>query len=296
MKSGKKEMKRKAYASVITTAIITVIILLGPAHAINLGLENFSNISPLVGQIVSTIASINIESNEFFNIKNITLSITGAENRSCVFNASGAQISGCNGISIFPIFIPQNSYGYSYGYGYGYGFGTGNLSYNISIYTENFSIGAYNFTLEMNSNIGIYSSPSRELNIAAPQPQQSSQSQQSGGGGSSFINVSNKSLNLFNFSQNSLFDSSFNQLFNPLESSDIDNGNEGNESFDEKNKEIQDNGIFSRITGAVIGLAEESSIFVIIIIILIIGAAFIIVKIRIKNRSLNPLTRERFYY
>src|SRR3989344_3598398 len=106
MKSGKKEMKRKAYASVITTAIITVIILLGPAHAINLGLENFS-----------TIASINIESNEFFNIKNITLSITGAENRSCVFNASGAQISGCNGISIFPIFIPQNSYGYSYGYG-----------------------------------------------------------------------------------------------------------------------------------------------------------------------------------
>ncbi|MEK6933829.1 MAG: hypothetical protein AABW75_03065 [Nanoarchaeota archaeon] len=93
----------------------------------------------MVGQIVSTIASININANEFLNIKNITLEISGAENRSCIFNVSGAPISGCNGLSISPIFIPQTSYGYSYGYGYGYGFGIGNLSI-ISLFTLKISL------------------------------------------------------------------------------------------------------------------------------------------------------------
>lgn len=293
-------MNNNTFAALISIALFGMLVLLGPAQAINLALGNFSNNNPFLGEKISTIASININANEFLNIKNITLEIIGAENRYCIFNVSGTSISGCDGISINLLSNLPYSYGYGYNlgyfYGYGYGYSGGNLSYNVTIFTENFSLGNYNFTLKIKSGSLTLNSIPKELNIIASIVPRLQTEQSGGGGGSPFINVSNKSLNSGNLTENKLINSSFfNQLSNPLASGSEESENNNQDSKEEQDYESENNKEFSRITGAVAGLASESPFWVITILIIVIGGAFLVIKLKIKSRRLNYAESESFY-
>jgi hypothetical protein len=153
----KKWFNSKIVAISITIAIVVIIFYSGPANAIKLGMEIPQKIIS-IGKSINIISTIQIESGELLQIDYLELKLNGPHNKNidCKFLSNGTIISGCEDITIKPISLNDSSkFGYSYGYryadslgyGYGYGYGIGILKYNITIDSDDLSVGNYSTEL-----------------------------------------------------------------------------------------------------------------------------------------------------
>ncbi len=141
-KYGKKSSK--FLASLVTILVIGLLLWAGPASAFSVALTGFSVSNPLVGEIISTNATVSITSLERYSNIPINLTLTGgafsSETVYCAFNAiDGSSIGGdCSGVDITLVSNnAQEGYGYGYqGYGYGYGYSNGTFNYNIDVNTS----------------------------------------------------------------------------------------------------------------------------------------------------------------
>lgn len=151
-------MRTKIFSLLGVVAILTMLILAGPAQGFTLNLS-LDDSSPTEGDTITFTAEVDILSGERLPVDYLTLELTGPETVSCRFNADGTVISGCKGISIALSQSSNLGYGYGYGYfgygynfGYGYGYETGKLIYTITLDTSDYSIGTY--STELKAKIG----------------------------------------------------------------------------------------------------------------------------------------------
>ncbi len=174
---GKVETKKhrsKFVASLITLAVITLLVFAGPAQAFSMNMTDFSNTNPNKGELVSATATLSVNSNDRMSLSNpVQLLIDGQV--SCEFDINGNNLTACEGITIDLLSNSAsqgNGYGYSYGYsygynyGYGYGYSNGQFTYNITLDTDEFIIGTHNIQLKMNAGANqVYSSSTKSLTI-----------------------------------------------------------------------------------------------------------------------------------
>ncbi len=173
---SKKRMPVKIIAGLITFGVIMLLVLSGPASALTLGLAAFSNSAPMQGQSVSTIASLDIKSNERLNLTEINLVLDSpVYARLCKFKPDGTPISGCSGITITKV-ADTTSYGWGYGYKYvdgntSYGWGmnlgytNGIITFNITVDTTSFRAATYSVGLTTSLESHGFNSPTQTLNI-----------------------------------------------------------------------------------------------------------------------------------
>ena len=121
-------------STVITLSILLLLVITGPAQAFILELT-IPDKDVSKGEIVNFIASTTIESDEILDISHFLLELSGPEIIKCSFSPDGKIIEGCKGITIERISVPSGSYGYI--------FPKGNLSFNITLDTNEFDIGVY---------------------------------------------------------------------------------------------------------------------------------------------------------
>ena len=163
--------KRKITAGIVTTMVLLLLIMAGPAQAFSLTLDVDGEDSVEQGKKIELTAKVNIDSGEALDIENITLVLKGPEHRECVFDITGKMKSGvndaCHGINIKKIPYPQieKGYGYSYGYGYGYGYTEQELVYEITIHTQKFEVGNYSTELKITFNGNEFSQQGDNIEI-----------------------------------------------------------------------------------------------------------------------------------
>ncbi|MFA5856843.1 MAG: hypothetical protein WC867_05765 [Candidatus Pacearchaeota archaeon] len=162
-----KLIKSKIAATIITLTIISILIISGPANALNIGISLKE-----IDTIKEFIVNVNPNSGEKLPINDLKVSINDGEE--CHFNINGSlsNIETCNLIGIVGIEKilstdkPGNgpkdkededdkhgysyNYGYNYGYDYSYNYGYNRpknerLSYKIIVNSSNFPSGEYTF-------------------------------------------------------------------------------------------------------------------------------------------------------
>jgi len=162
------------YLSVATTvAIVLMLVLSGPATAVQMGLD-IDNTTPAQGEEITFNVRTDItEKDKYVPMQNFSL-LLYKDNKvvhNVVFAPDGTILSGIPGVTISPIEIPSASdygygygYGYDYGNGYGYGYGYGyNFGYGYGYAGNNGAGGStrtyvYNITLNTTSlDVGDYS-------------------------------------------------------------------------------------------------------------------------------------------
>lgn len=179
---NKKATYKKVIAGFVTFAVIMLLVLSGPASAINLGLQEFSNTSPTRGEIVTTTATIEINSNERMSMPNpAEVLIDGSQ--VCAFALNSDQTCADSGVSIELLSSSDASgygYNYDYGYGYGYNYGYSNgygygygyqqgysnskFTYLISINTSYYNAGEHRISLQVDAGSSkVYSSGAPKL-------------------------------------------------------------------------------------------------------------------------------------
>jgi len=149
---SKKEYQRIFWV-IIGILLVVLVLFQGPAEALNLGLLIFSDSTPTKGEKVSTIATIDINSDERIDITRLELSINGNLSRQCKFYPNSSIISGCEGINISRL-SNNVSYGGGFGfryntseYGYRVGYSNGSVSYNLTFDTNSFIPDNYSVKL-----------------------------------------------------------------------------------------------------------------------------------------------------
>jgi len=151
--------------------LVLLVLFQGPAEALNLGLQEFSDASPGKGDKISTTASIDINQNERVNLDFLVLNISGSVDKNCKFYPNATIISGCEGIEVTLLADNStfgNGYGYSYNnYGYGYrtGYTGGTLTYNVTLDTLYFIPNSYNIKLSTSINQTVFDSGQRSIVI-----------------------------------------------------------------------------------------------------------------------------------
>ncbi|HVY01599.1 MAG TPA: hypothetical protein VHA12_02440 [Candidatus Nanoarchaeia archaeon] len=176
------QKQKKIVASVITILVVTLLVIAGPAAALQMGLTGFSVSAPIKGEIVSTTATIDVQSNERISFDSINLILSGAANSTCTFDVSGNNLTTCEGIEIDLLSNTASSgYGYGYGYGYNYGYGfnnglsNGQLKYNITLNTTGFAEGDYSLILQTSLGGHEYKSSTQSLSVLAQTQQHASE-------------------------------------------------------------------------------------------------------------------------
>jgi hypothetical protein len=124
--------------SVLLAVFITVLLVFSaPARAVVVSVSaDKSTYSASDSSAVFTV-SVNVETNERIPVQNLTLNITGATSKYCVFYPNGTAISGCTYLTITPASNVPAGWNYSEMNGTGYGW-NGSSWGN---YTTNFSYG-----------------------------------------------------------------------------------------------------------------------------------------------------------
>mgnify|MGYP001619380431 CR=1 FL=1 len=142
----------------ITFFILTMLVLIGSANAYFFS-ATISDDSVNQGADVVFNANVDIGDDEFVNVEKVTFGISGLSSLSCVFDVLGNEISGCDDLEIELLSIPD------YGYGYGYGYNDGNLTYKITLRTDNLEVGNYSteFVFEISENQVPYGGPNFEI-------------------------------------------------------------------------------------------------------------------------------------
>jgi len=285
---GKNEKfgKTKFISILVTFLVLGLLVIAGPARALEASLEPFDNKPLAEGEIASTIATISLNSSDIFNIlSEIELEIDGPDDndRLCIFELDGTPISGCEGINI--TLLNDTTFGYGYGYGYGYDFLTnGNLVYNITINTTGFHNGNYFVTLFAEDV-----ESSREQFQVGSLPEDSPGGSNNGGGGGS--------------SGGSLFTNpeTDEPIVFPPQATDgeIQDGDDAVARAEGEGQEQQptQRGFFGRITGTAIGTlgpggALASLIFFLILLTVFIAAiVFIVQQKRASQLPQTPLVQ-----
>jgi len=151
----------KAFWGIIGISLVLLVLFQGPAQAFNLGLLTFSDTTPSKGEKVSTIATIDINSDERIDITRLELLVNGNLSKQCRFYPNASLISGCEGINISRLannISYAQGYGYSYNtseYGYRTGYSNGKLEYNLTFDTNYFIPDNYSIKLRAIIN-GVY--------------------------------------------------------------------------------------------------------------------------------------------
>ncbi len=159
------EHKPKAIGALITLALVTLLILAGPANALTVSLNNPGTTPFPKGDSISIPGTIDINSNEIVTPStNLIVTIhgpgSGTNDRVCNFVLHETDLDECDGVTIDLTNNAQNGYGYSYGYG----FTNGQISYVLFINTNKFDSGSYTIQTNVNSA----SSEVQSFEIAAP--------------------------------------------------------------------------------------------------------------------------------
>jgi hypothetical protein len=339
----------KFLASILTVAIITMIIAAGPAYAWQVNLQEFSNTSPIKGEIITSKFNIKFQQETKPGLDRLVVYLDGPESTICYFNIHGkplpppsegnndtnpgnpnVNLSLSNASSVKPVNLskiklvsPHNNftfdwsnatnsgdinstdtipakdkindicknlgvkmitledYGYGYGYGYGYNYfdfevinnslaASGNLPYLLTINTGVLNIGEYKAKVSLwldGNNKETHDSETRLFTVIAPLNPPDDGGGSSGGGGhhrKDKNETSNQTSELI-----------------PL-STETPTDNPG-ESTPEQQKQ---QGFFSRITGAVIGVlgTTGTAIIGVVIAALIVGTA----GLQIRKRYFKP--------
>ena len=170
---GKKESTGKVIAAAITTAIIILLVLSGPANAFSVKLTSDKTSVGKAEKITFT-AKINLENaDSFLPVKNLTLTLSGPVLKYCIFDIEGKKIEGCHNINIKKINVNEDKgygYGYNLGYGYNFGYGYGisqNLEYEITIHSQDFLPGTYKTQLEARIGDMVFSENGNDITINA---------------------------------------------------------------------------------------------------------------------------------
>jgi hypothetical protein len=173
-KIKKMGKSKKLSFILIASLVLGLLIIAGPAKAFEIKIGNFSNPAPRKGEIVSTIATIRINSNERINIEENSLLIN--DKLHCKFNAEAKEVN-CDGVTIKLVSKDSSEHGYGYDYGYGYGYSVDNkygyrygyantiFTYNITVNTSEFDVGNYKFKLKVVADGKEYFSEHSVLNI-----------------------------------------------------------------------------------------------------------------------------------
>ncbi len=154
--------KPKVFTLLITTGIIALLFLTGPANAFTLSIGEFSETEVEKGEAIMFTVSMEINTDDFHvPVENFTLNLNGPENKVCNFDVQGNILNGCDGLTITKISEANvyTEYGYGYGYnngnyyefdnqtGYGNVSGQSTFKYNITLDTSNFQTGDYDVSL-----------------------------------------------------------------------------------------------------------------------------------------------------
>ncbi len=159
-------------STIITLAIVAMLILSGPAQAVAVlisGQDSYSKDRDLEFQVTIELN----ENDKYVPLTNISLDLTGNVSRRAVFDLNGKWISGNCGIEMKPVSVPDSNdfgygygydsgYGYKFGYGYGYGYGYGggggniNFIYNVTIEPACLPEGHYTVVATLNTDQKIF--------------------------------------------------------------------------------------------------------------------------------------------
>ncbi|MDP1728985.1 MAG: hypothetical protein Q8L27_02155 [archaeon] len=171
----------KVAAAIVSIAILALVILSGPANALDLRLS-LNKLHPVIGEIITFVASVDINSNDQnLPVESLNLTLNGPTPKTCLFNVSGAKLSSCDEITnIQVISLPPSAYGHSYGYfngqaydyGYATGFSSGTFEYRITLNTLNYSLGSYTTSLGVKVGANLFSraGPSFSLTNQSTKP------------------------------------------------------------------------------------------------------------------------------
>ncbi len=155
--------KRIFLSGFITSVVIVLLIVAGPAGAVQLSIT-FNDPDKIYnqGDLISFEADIKIEEKDLHvPLTNITLKILGPTPKTCTIQLNGDN--DCTGFNITLLSSPNNfGYGYSYGYedsnkfdfGYGYGYGYNteeHLKFKIEFSSQGYLTGDYSALIQANT-------------------------------------------------------------------------------------------------------------------------------------------------
>lgn len=282
----------KILASIFTILILSLIIFAGPAKAFVLGLDTDKDTLTKGGEITFT-ASLDIEAmDKYLPIKELYLFFNDDE--VCKFDVDGDIISGCDGMTITPISVLSNndkgygygygydnSYGYGYGYdfgygyGYGYGYGTGgsevHLAYKIILDTTNYETGDYVSQLKTLIGDKIFESKDKPIfTINAIVTDDTDDGENDGDDEDEGEEADeDETITLPNYEEDELID-----------------------LIEDEEEDDKEQGLFSKITGAVIG-ALRGPVGTTVVIVLLTGIIGVAIGIRIIRKGKLKIGRSR---
>ncbi len=193
----------RIFPSFIAVFAITVLLILaGPANAFSVGLGAPTNASPLVGEKISFIGSMDLKDGDaYLPVKTFVLTIEGSSPATCEFTTEGEVVSGCDHLIIQRLSRPSSDYQYGYGYaqdgevfGYGYGYGysysgaSNTYEFNVTMQTGFFNVGEYDLQFHTTMAGSTFNSAKQKLKIRAPSVTEEVVVQSTGGGGGLFVN------------------------------------------------------------------------------------------------------------
>jgi hypothetical protein len=291
---------RRFIASFISISILTLLFLAGPAQAFILGLTVDNDI-PSKGDSITFTATLDIERmDRYLPVKNLTLVLDGPEYTQCIFDVMGNVLSGCENMTITPLFNSysqgygygygydsDNGYGYDFGYGYGYdsdngygygydsdngygyGYGAGEitLKYEITLDTTDYLEGNYDTMLMAHIGDEIFSKDGLSITIVIPLTEDDEDDEDD-----EDPSTSSHNSNRFNYGE-----TTFNQTTgdNSTQEDDPILRVEGDEIPGSKE------GFFKGFTGAVLGaLGTGGSIIALVFIVSILGTFVFVVRKR----------------
>lgn len=172
----------KIIASVVSFAVLGVLLLLGPVQAFAV---NFNILHDEVnhGDPVYLYGSITIDENDQnLPVKNVTL-VLGDEDvdnlyggsMECTFDLEGNNLTDCVGIESSYVYVGAdegygygygyNSFGYGYDFGYGYGYNQGKIQYKIILNSSYYSPGTYSALVRAAIGDKLFESPAKNFII-----------------------------------------------------------------------------------------------------------------------------------
>jgi hypothetical protein len=138
------ENKKRILVSVILTiSIIGILLISGPAIAIQLKIATDKvAYSGSTDNSVAFTVGVDIETGERVPVQNITLTITGPSSYSttCTFNISGSKLTTCQNLTINALIL--QGYGQSQMFGYGYGYNTSSPGFQNASFGTGFGYGS----------------------------------------------------------------------------------------------------------------------------------------------------------
>jgi PGF-pre-PGF domain-containing protein len=189
---NKKGASKRIIGVALSLMVIAMILLSGPATAFDLQLGTPSDTTPTQGDSVTFTASAEIIANEIVPIQNLSLDFS--DGTVCYFSVGGEILTpdDCAGITITlegdttdyisgDLNFTAAGTNYSYGSGFGYGYvapGPSQLSYEVTLDTEEFARGDLSFTLNAHVEGDIFTSDEQSIDI-----------KRSSGGGGGGINI-----------------------------------------------------------------------------------------------------------